>query len=135
MSKVVTIQSDSSQHDLGCVLLQEGQPVAFTSRALTPTEQNYAQIEEEYLSIVFACQRFHQYLYRHNNVTAETDHKPLVAIFGKPMLNARKCLQSMLLSLTVVYKPGGEMYVNDTLSRATVTNTCTNSRLGVHTDN
>uniref|UniRef100_A0AAZ3NNW3 Reverse transcriptase/retrotransposon-derived protein RNase H-like domain-containing protein n=1 Tax=Oncorhynchus tshawytscha TaxID=74940 RepID=A0AAZ3NNW3_ONCTS len=45
VSKPVTIQSDSSQYGLGCCLMQEGQPVAFVSRALTPTEQNYAQIE------------------------------------------------------------------------------------------
>lgn len=138
VTKAVTIQSDSSQHGLGCVLLQEGQPVAFASRALTPTEQNYAQIEKECLSIVFACQRFHQYLYGRSNVTAETDHKPLVAIFSKPLLNAPKRLQSMLLSLqgynlTVVYKPGPEMYVSDTLSRATVPDTHTNSSLGGHT--
>lgn len=63
VSKPVTIQSDSSQYGLGCCLMEEGQPVAFASRALTPTEQNYAQIEKECLSIVFACQRFHHYLY------------------------------------------------------------------------
>ena len=57
VSKPVTIQSDASQAGLGCCLLQGGQPVTFASRALTQTEQNYAQIEKECLSIVFACQR------------------------------------------------------------------------------
>uniref|UniRef100_A0A673W9M9 Gypsy retrotransposon integrase-like protein 1 n=1 Tax=Salmo trutta TaxID=8032 RepID=A0A673W9M9_SALTR len=132
VSKPVTIQSDSSQYGLGCCLMQEGQPVAFASRALTPTEQNYAQIEKECLSIVFACQRFHHYLYGRDNITAETDHKPLIAIFSKPLLNAPKRLQSMLLALQnynlkVVYKPGPEMYVSDTLSRATASGTHTRS--------
>lgn len=104
--KPVTVQSDSSQVGLGCCLLQGGQPVAFASRALTQTEQNYAQIEKECLSIVFAC------------------HRPLVSIFTKPLLSAPKRLQSMLLTLqnyclAVVYKPGPEMYISDTLSRAT----------------
>jgi hypothetical protein len=58
--------------------MQESQPVAFTSRALTPTEQNYALTEKECLSIVFACQHFHHYLYGHNNITAETDHPLLL---------------------------------------------------------
>ena len=62
--------------------------MAFTPRALTPTEQNYAQIEKECLSIVFASQRFHHYLYGSDNITTETDHKPLIAIFSKPLLNA-----------------------------------------------
>ena len=57
-------------------------------------------------------------------MTAETDHRPLVSIFTKPLLSAPKGLQSMLLTLqnycgTVVYKPGPEMYISDTLSRAT----------------
>lgn len=123
IDRPVTIQSDSSQTGLGCCLLQEGQPVAFASRALSQTEQNYAQIEKECLSIVFACQRFHYYLYGRGDVTAETDHRPLVSIFSKPLLSAPKRLQSMLLTLqnyclNVVYKPGPEMYISDTLSRA-----------------
>uniref|UniRef100_A0A8C5Q177 Reverse transcriptase RNase H-like domain-containing protein n=1 Tax=Leptobrachium leishanense TaxID=445787 RepID=A0A8C5Q177_9ANUR len=107
----VTIQSDASKTGLGCCLLQAGQPIAFASRALTLTEQNYAQIEKECLSIVFACQRFHHYLYGRDEITAETDHKPLISIFKKPLLCAPKRLQSMLLTLqnyclNVVYKPG-----------------------------
>lgn len=77
--------------------MQEGQPIAFASRAHTPTEQNYAQIEKECFSIVFACQHFHHYLYGWDAITAETDHKPLIAIFGKSLLNVH--LQSMLLAL------------------------------------
>ena len=40
----VTIQCDASEKGLGATLLQEGQPVTFASKALTKTEQNYAQI-------------------------------------------------------------------------------------------
>ncbi|KAI4894807.1 hypothetical protein NFI96_015293, partial [Prochilodus magdalenae] len=124
VTKSVTVQSDASQSGLGCCLMQEGQPIAFASRALTATEKNYAQIEKECLSIVFACQRFHHYLYGRELVTAETDHKPLISIFSKPLLCAPKRLQSMLLTLQnynlqVVYKPGPEMFISDTLSRAT----------------
>ncbi len=123
VTKPVTVQSDSSQSGLGCCLMQEGQPVAFASRALTPAEKNYAQIGKECLSIVFACQRFHHYLYGRELVTAETDHKPLISIFSKPLLSAPKRLQSMLMtlqnySLKVVYKPGPKMFISDMLSRA-----------------
>uniref|UniRef100_A0A8D2J594 Gypsy retrotransposon integrase-like protein 1 n=1 Tax=Varanus komodoensis TaxID=61221 RepID=A0A8D2J594_VARKO len=124
VTKPVTIQSDASKNGLGCCLLQDGQPIAFASRALTRTEQTYAQIEKECLNIVFACQHFHHYLYGRDKITAETDHKPLISIFKKPLLCAPKCLQSMLLTLqnyclSVVYKPGPEMYISDTLTRAT----------------
>ena len=39
VSKEVTLQCDASQSGLGAALLQEGQPVAFTSRALTTREK------------------------------------------------------------------------------------------------
>ena len=68
-----------------------------TIQSDSTTEQNYAQIEKECLCIVFVCQRFHYYLYRRGDVTAETDHRPLVFIFTKPLLSAPKHLQRMLL--------------------------------------
>ena len=57
--KEVTIQCDANSCAIGGVLLQEGRPVAYTSRALTPTEKNYVQIEKETLAIVHCCKRFH----------------------------------------------------------------------------
>ena len=62
---------------LGACLIQEGKPVAFASRSLSPAERNYAQIEKELLSIMFACEKFHQYVYGHRTVTIESDHRPL----------------------------------------------------------
>ena len=50
----VVLQCDASDTGLGAVLLQEGLPVMYSSRALTATERNYAQIEKEFLAIVFA---------------------------------------------------------------------------------
>ena len=78
--------------------MQNGQPVAYASRALTPTECNYAQIEKELLSIVFGMNRFDTYVYG-CHVVVETDHKPLQAIFSQSLYNAPKRLQRMLLAL------------------------------------
>ena len=74
--KEVTLQCDASESGLGATIMQEGQPVAFSSRALSNTEKNYAQIEKELLSIVHGCTRFDQYAYG-REVTIQTDHKPL----------------------------------------------------------
>ena len=39
-TKTATVQADASQVGLGAVLLQDGQPIAYASRALTSTEQH-----------------------------------------------------------------------------------------------
>ena len=121
-AKAVTIQCDASSTELGAALLQQGQPVAYASRTLSPEELNYAQIEKELLAAVFAMEKFDQYVYG-RQVTVESDHKPLQTITAKPLLTAPKRLQRMLLRLqrydySVIYKPGKEMVLADTLSRA-----------------
>ena len=88
-----TIQCDVSQKGLGATLLQNGQPIAFASRSLSLTEQHYAQIEKECLAIVFASECFNQYIHGRESTTIHTDHKPLVAIFIKPIHSAPKRLQ------------------------------------------
>ena len=119
----VTVQCDASQSGLGAALLQNGQPIAYASRALTSAETRYAQIEKELLAIVFACERFNAYLYGRDEVTVETDHKPLVSIVLKPLNLAPQRLQRMLLrlqkyNLVLKYKKGKDMFLADTLSRA-----------------
>ncbi|KAI8493812.1 hypothetical protein Bbelb_281590 [Branchiostoma belcheri] len=133
VEKEVTIQGDASDKGLGAALLQEGRPVAYASRALTPTEQNYAQIEKECLAIVFAAQKFNQYIHGREVVTVQSDHKPLEVIFKKPLLDAPKRLQRMLLRLQkyhlkVTYRKGTEMHIADTLSRAYLTQTESKTR-------
>ncbi|KAK3108757.1 hypothetical protein FSP39_014959 [Pinctada imbricata] len=113
---------DASSKGLGAAILQNDKPIAYASRALTKSQQNYSQIEKETLAISFGCTRFHEYIYG-RNILVESDHKPLQSIFAKPLYKAPARLQSMLLTLqkydlTVKYKPGSTMYVADTLSRA-----------------
>lgn len=122
VTKPVTLQVDASQKGLGAVLYQDKGPVAYASKAMNDTQQHYAQIEKELLAIVFGCKRFHQYIYG-KHVVIETDHKPLEAIFNKPLSQAPSRLQRMLLQLQgydieLVYKKGTEMYIADALSRA-----------------
>ncbi|KAL6476523.1 hypothetical protein MHYP_G00150220 [Metynnis hypsauchen] len=62
-AKQLVIQADASKDGLGAWLLQEVQPIAYVSRALTSTEKNYAQTEKELLAIVYSDKKFHQYVY------------------------------------------------------------------------
>lgn len=117
------VSVDASAHALGAVLLQAGRPVEFASLTLTDTQQRYAQIEKEMLAIVFALERFHQYVFGKSDITVETDHKPLEALFLKSLDSVPARLQRMMLRVqrydfSVVYKPGKYMYIADTLSRA-----------------
>ena len=105
LDEEVTLQCDASQSGLGATLMQNGQPVAYASRALTPAETRYAQIEKELLAIVFACDRFDSYVYGRHLVNVETDHKPLEPIFVKPLASAPQRLQRMLMRLQK-YSPG-----------------------------
>ena len=119
VKKPTVIQSDASSFGLGCAILQDGKPVEYASRS---SFSIYAQIEKEMLSIYYAMDRFHSYVYG-RAVTIETDHKPLIAIVKKPLTSAPKRLQRMLLRMqkydfTLVYKPGSQMLIADALSRA-----------------
>ena len=109
-AKELVIECDASQKGLGAVLMQQGRPIAYASRALTPTETRYAQIEKETLSIVFSLDKFHQYVFA-RKTTVFNDHKPIEALMKKPMHRAPRRLQGMFLKIhgydvDIVYRKG-----------------------------
>lgn len=122
-NKHTKLSVDVSSKGVGAVLLQEGHPIAYASKALTSCQQNYAQIEKEMFAIVFGCTRFHEYIYGMRTIEVETDHKPSETILKKPLYQAPARLQKMIMtvqkySIDLVYRPGKELVIADTLSRA-----------------
>ncbi|XP_043236528.1 uncharacterized protein K02A2.6-like [Amphibalanus amphitrite] len=120
-SRPVTLEVDASGVALGAVLLQDGQPVAFGSKALSDTETRYANIEREMLAVVFGCEKFRTYLFE-RTFEVISDHKPLEMILQKSIARAPARLQRMLLRIenytfTLKYRKGDTMYVSDALSR------------------
>ncbi|XP_049886596.1 uncharacterized protein K02A2.6-like isoform X1 [Pectinophora gossypiella] len=86
ISRPTVVTCDASAYGLGAVLAQRASDgaervVSYASRALTAAEKNYSQIHKEALAIIFAIEKFHQYLYGRKFIL-RTDHKPLVSIFG-----------------------------------------------------
>lgn len=110
VKKDITLQVDASQSGISACLLQEGHPVTYASRSLTSAEQHYAQIEKELLAIVYACERYNQFVYG-KEIMVQSDHKPLEAIMTKPLSQAPPRIQQLLIRLqkyqpTVRYIPG-----------------------------
>ena len=119
--KASTIQSDASKKGLGAVLIQDDKPVIYASRALTETKQSYSNIERELLSVVFALERFHHYVYGYT-ATVQTDHKPLVSVWKKSIVCNSPHLQRLLPRLSqydvnIEYLKGKDNVVADALSR------------------
>ena len=123
-NKPAVIETDASLKGLGAVLIQENKPVKFLSKSLTQAESGYSNIERELLAVLFACERLHTYVYG-REVTIHTDHKPLEAIFLKPISLAPARLQRMLIrlrmyTLNVKYVGAKSVLVADTLSRLVI---------------
>ena len=93
VKKPVEIHCDASSKGLGAVLFQDGQPVTYASSALTSAETRYAQIEKEMLSIVNACRKFSPVHLWEADVLVYNDHKPLEAIYKKPLAQTPLRLQ------------------------------------------
>ena len=118
------VETDASVLGLGAILSQyhsdeKLHPVAFTSRALSPSEKNYSITELETLAVVWAMSHFHAYVYG-NEVLVYTDHS---AILETPSPNGKharwwtKVYGSGVKQLEICYRPGKENANADALSR------------------
>ena len=117
--KDTEIIADASPVGLGALLCQKEKlrdgtekisAIAYASKALTDVEQRYSQIENEALALVWACEKFHVYIYG-KSFTLVTDHKPLEFLFNKPGSRSQARIERWTMRLqeydfTVCYKPG-----------------------------
>lgn len=125
----IVVASDASSYGLGACMLHKMpngnmMPIAHASRSLLPAERQYSQIEKEALAIIFAVTKFHRYIYG-RFFTLQTDHKPLITIFGSkkglPTYTANRLLRwgTILLNYNfkLQYLPSKNICHADGLSR------------------
>ena len=108
----IIVASDASSYGIGpCILhkLPDGRRKAnaHASQSLLPVEKQYSQTEKETLGIIFAVIKFHIYLHG-RRFTLETDHKPLLSIFGSkkglPVYTANRLLRWGTILLNYNFK-------------------------------
>ena len=122
------LKVDVSAFGLGAVLLQgsgdDVRPIAYTSRTLTDVERRYSQTEREALAVVWACERFHIYLFG-QEFKLYTDHKALEVIYSPrskpPPRIERWSLRLQPYRFTIHHMPG-QHNPADVLSRMPMTN-------------
>ena len=96
-------------------------PISYASKILSPTESNYSNIKCELLGLLFAVTHFKHFTYG-GPIHIITDHKPLVSLLRKSLVNLSPRLTRMLIQLLdyilhVTYQPGAQMHLSDAISR------------------
>jgi hypothetical protein len=89
IAKPFDIYCDESGTGLGCVLMQEGRVIAYSSHQLRPHEVHYLMHDLELATVIHVLRTWRHYLLR--NVThIFTDHKSLKYFFTQSDLNMRQ---------------------------------------------
>lgn len=122
----IVITTDASNIGLGAVFQQrQGDQlitIAFASRTLSPAERRYSAGEREALACLFACEKWHVYLWgRH--FTLRTGHQALTTLLSagsegrRPLRISRWCARLLYYNFTVEYCKGSNNVIADALSR------------------
>jgi ribonuclease HI len=122
--KPFSVYCDASYTGLGCVLMQEGRVLSYSSRQLKIQERNYPTHDLELAAVVHALKTWRHYLYG-QKCDVYMDHKSLKYIFSQSELNMRQQRWLELIKdyeLEIHYHPGKANMVADALSRKSQVN-------------
>ena len=116
------LQTDASAVGLGAVLEQGGCAIAYASRILTKSEQQYSTIQKECLAAVYATKQFCHYLLG-RPFQLITDHAPLQWLSAQKMegLLCHWALAMEEYNFNIVYRKGSLNGNADALSRLPAT--------------
>ncbi|KAK8659969.1 hypothetical protein V6N13_030159 [Hibiscus sabdariffa] len=134
LKKVQTILDWRPLRNVGCVLMQGENVIAYTSRQLKPHEVNYPTHDLELAAVVFALKIWRHYLYG-EKCHMFTDHKSLKYLLTQKDLNLRQRRWMELLKdydLIIDYHLGMANVVAGALSRKPNSNEADQSSFSVH---
>ena len=124
------IDTDSSDYQLGGVIKQNGFPIAYYSRKLSPAQKNYTTIEKECLGIVETLKEYRTLLLG-NEIVINCDHKNLTHNLTK--FNTQRVLRWRILidefGATFKHKAGEENVIADALSRVPTSTSTTKTSI------
>lgn len=113
------IKTDACDTGVGAVLVQDGHPVAYMSKALGVKNQKLSTCEKKFLAVLMAVDKWRPYL-QQGPFEIVMDHKSLCAL-GEQQLDTelqRKAMSKLVgLQFTFRYKKGADNGVADALSR------------------
>ncbi len=118
------VVADASLNGTGAVLMQEHQPICYTSSKFTPAERNYTTGEQELLAVYKALKEWRCYLEGAKGLTLVTDHNPNTYLSTQPSLSRRQARWMQFFSrfhYEWQYRPG-RLNVADPLSRSPALN-------------
>ena len=120
----LTITTDAFDFAIAGTLNQEGRPIAFHSRTLSPAEQRRSSVEKEVYAVVEALKKW-RHLLIGRRFTLVTEQKSVSSMFdrhhGDKIKNKKIMRWRMDLSsfyFEILHRPGRKMIGPDTLSRA-----------------
>ena len=129
-AKELTIQCDVRKKGIGAALLQDGQPIAFASHTLTDAETIKVCANWERDAGHSVCswkvQTVHVWKTSDCGVWPQAiavDHEETTQKCTKATTVQGMLLWMQKYDIKVMYKPGPQLYLADTLSRANLTNT------------
>lgn len=117
--KPYIVETDACSKGIGVVLMQEGKPLAFFSKALGPKNLGLSTYEKEYLAVLSAVDRWKHYL-QSGHFIILTDHQSLKFLLEQRVTTAlqlKGLTKLMGMEYEVQYKKGTENRVADALSR------------------
>lgn len=131
-NKPLIVETDASYTTIAASLNQQGKPVAFFSRTLTPTERKYSAVEKESHTIVESLRKWRHYLIP-RRFKVVTDQRSVSFMLNKQLGNKIKNekierwrLELACYNFEIEYRCGQLNTTADTLSRVAALSTVDN---------